>query len=100
MIEPSLGQSEGHFRAVRKLLVEHAKSLGFDLCFQGIQEELDGLPGAYAPPNGRLFLAFDGKAAAGCVAIRKLEDGFREMKRLHVRASHRGEGLGRRLAET
>jgi GNAT superfamily N-acetyltransferase len=81
------------------LLAEYAESLGFDLCFQRFQEEPDRLPVACDPPNGRLFLAFDGNQAVGCVVIRKLEDVFCEMKRLYVWPSHRGEGLGRRLAE-
>jgi ribosomal protein S18 acetylase RimI-like enzyme len=100
MIELILAQSEDDLLAVRKLFVEYAEALGFDLCFQGFREELDGLPGAYAAPDGRLFLAFDANQAVGCVAIRKLEDGICEMKRLYLRPSHRGHGVGHRLAKT
>jgi putative acetyltransferase len=100
MIELIPAQSEDDLLAVRKLFMEYAESLGFDLYFQGFQEELDGLPGAYALPTGRLFLASDGNQAVGCVAIRQLHHGVCEMKRLYVRPSHRGQGLGRMLAKT
>ena len=92
-------QADADFITARNLFVQYAENLGVDLCFQGFQEELAGLPGAYALPDGRLLLAIDGDGAAGCVAIRKLGDGICEMKRLYVKPGHRGQGLGRRLAE-
>jgi ribosomal protein S18 acetylase RimI-like enzyme len=91
--------TEQHLKIARKLFEEYAASLDFEICFQDFAAELAQFPGCYAPPTGRLLLAFAGGHAAGCVALRRLEDGVCEMKRLYVRPEFRGSGIGRALAE-
>jgi GNAT superfamily N-acetyltransferase len=111
----------------RALFEEYAAWLGVDLCFQGFAEELATLPGAYAPPAGRLMLAGEKPGAFGCIALRPLADspqsshgcrsadqppggalsreperaGVRvgEVKRLYVQPDARRGGWGHRLAD-
>lgn len=92
-------ESRPDIAQARELFLEYAKSLGFSLCFQNFDKELAGLPGDYAPPDGRLLLAdYDGQLA-GCVALHKLAAGICEMKRLYLRPQFRRKGLGRTLAD-
>lgn len=85
--------------AVRRLFTAYAARLPISLCFQGFEDELATLPGRYAAPNGAVLLAeYDG-AAIGVVAVRPLEPGVCEMKRLFVDPAHRGHGVSRTLAE-
>src|SRR5690348_9308396 len=76
---------------VRELFAEYARIVDQPCCFVDFERELATLPGDY-----KLFLA---EGAAGCVAVRYLDRHTAEMKRLYVRATHRGQGLGRALAE-
>ena len=83
----------------RKLFREYEAWFGMNLCFQNFDVEVANLPGKYALPEGRLFLAFADKKLAGCIALRKLEDGICEMKRLFVKDEFRGQKIGIKLIE-
>jgi putative acetyltransferase len=110
-----VANTPGDIALARELFVEYARWLKVDLCFQGFDRELATLPGAYAPPTGRLLLAGTPREAFGCIALRPIEsthecgDGssaapivprIGEIKRLYVQPPHRGDGWGLRLAET
>lgn len=82
----------------KKLFLEYAASLGFDLGFQNFEEEMATFPNMYSPPRGSLLLAVHIDEIAGCVALRELEDDVCEMKRLYVRNRYRGLKIGKKLA--
>src|SRR5688500_13206552 len=83
----------------RQLFREYEAWLDMDLCFQSFEEEVQNLPGKYAAPDGRLYLANIDGQAVGCIALRKIGDGICEMKRLFLRDAARGHGLGKELIE-
>jgi ribosomal protein S18 acetylase RimI-like enzyme len=92
-------KTEKDIKTFGALLSEYVDSLGVDLSFQNIQEELVDLPGCYARPEGCILLAeYDGQIV-GCIAFKKLSDGICEGKRLYVKPQFRGLEIGRKLME-
>ena len=98
MIQIISAHTGDHYQKIRELFLQYADSLDFDLEFQGFSQELAALPGDYAPPQGCILLASDSGQIVGCVALRPLERGICEMKRLFVISKYRGQGIGRMLA--
>lgn len=98
-IEITQAETPEQIEQARLLLREYEAWFGMNLCFQNFDEEVANLPGKYAAPDGRLWLAFADEKLAGCIALRKLDDGVCEMKRLFVREAFRGRKLGNILIE-
>lgn len=102
-IELRFVESPSDIAAAQALFADYQASLAIDLCFQGFEEEMRGLPGEYAEPMGALILACIDGQPAGCCGLRPLPNSDHlnacEMKRLFVRPAFRGFGLGRLLVE-
>ncbi|MBI2427346.1 MAG: GNAT family N-acetyltransferase [Ignavibacteriales bacterium] len=97
----TLATSPQQIETIRLLFIEYQQWLNFSLCFQGFDKELAELPGKYAAPKGRLYLAEHDKKIAGCIALRPMdEEGICEMKRLFVREEFRGKKIGKLLVDT
>lgn len=95
-------EKETDIADAKEIFREYEAWLGLDLCFQGFEDELKNLPGKYAPPRGRLYLADVDGAIGGCIALRPLglrEGEVCEMKRLFVRENFRGMHIGKLLIE-
>ena len=92
-------ESHEHLEIAKELFLEYAHSLEFSLGFQDFGEEIAHMPGHYGPPGGSILLAFVNDKPAGCVALRRLEEGICEMKRLYVRPEYRERGIGKALSE-
>lgn len=99
MIKIIQAETFEEIEAARGLFREYEAWFGMNLCFQNFDEEVANLPDKYASPEGRLFLAFSDEKLAGCIALRKLEEGICEMKRLFVKDEFRGQKIGVKLIE-
>lgn len=99
MLTITQAESPNQIEEARTLFREYEAWFGISLCFQNFDDEVRDLPGKYAMPDGRLYLAYSDNKLAGCIAMRQLEDGVCEMKRLFVRDGFRGDKIGLRLIE-
>ena len=64
---------------------------------QGLDAELQKLHELYAPPNGRMLIAEDAHEILGGVSFKHVDNETCEMKRMFVRSTANGRGLGRLL---
>ncbi|MEP7322327.1 MAG: GNAT family N-acetyltransferase [Saprospiraceae bacterium] len=94
-----MANSKQEFDDSRRLFQEYADSLDIDLGFQNFKAELETLERQYIQPDGSLMLAYKINIAIGCVAVRKLDQGVAELKRLYVQPEFRQLKIGAKLLE-
>lgn len=83
---------------VKELIIEYTSSLGRDLSFQHIEEELDNPSQKYTAPEGEVLVVLDNyDRILGMVAYHRHTDERCEMKRLYVRPECRGLQMGEHL---
>lgn len=87
------------FSEYTDMLVEGDPSFREYLNLQHYDYELNDPFEKYGPPDGRLYLAVWNGIAAGCIALRRLDEHNCEMKRLFVRPGFRNQGIGGRLVQ-
>jgi GNAT superfamily N-acetyltransferase len=80
---------------VRALFREYRASVDAEICFSTYEQELAALPAGY----DFILIASSGQSPVAVVAVRRVSAREAEMKRLFVRASHQGQGLGRRMVQ-
>ena len=94
-----VARTSEHYHEAVELFKEYAVSLGIDLQFQKFDNELHVLPTMYGPPVGELWLVEEDGNFVGCAALRKLEEGICELKRMYIRPSYRGKRWGQELMD-
>ena len=85
------------FTEYTHMLVSHDPSFQIYLDIQHYEDEIRDLEAKYGRPEGHLYLALWEGEAAGCIALRKLDEQRCEMKRLYVRPAFRGHRIGETL---
>jgi len=96
-IQLKLARTTADFLVAKKLIIEYAEWLAFDLSFQNFNDELNTLAQTYGDKNGGLFIATKNDEAVGVAGIKRFSDNECEVKRMFVQADSRGLGIGKLL---
>lgn len=106
MYSITLANREHHLEQIRDLSLEYLQwvntklyeyfGTGVDDVPKYVEEDLQHID-KFLPPLGRFFLCYVDERLAGMAALRKLDPGIGEIKRMYVRPEFRRRGLGRAL---
>ena len=88
-----IAASPEDFELARELFREYVQTPGVAVCAVGFEDELMALETLY----DAVLLAYEGERTIGCGALRTIEPGVGELKRIYVRPDARGSGAGRAL---
>ncbi len=87
------------FTEYTNILISLDDEVTYCLKKQGYKQELVDISKKYGLPYGRLYVAYLDDKLAGCIALRKMDENFCEMKRLYVKFQFRGQKIGSKLIE-
>lgn len=99
MIEIQTADDPASLAAARTLVRDHILALSAVQDTEAVERAVAALPAPYAAPRGALWIAWDGNAAVGCLALQPLGTDTAELKRMYVAPQARGRGVARRLTE-
>jgi putative acetyltransferase len=67
---------------------------------EGIDEDLKDIEQSYSARGGEMFVLEDGDGAiVGSYGLYPVSDAACELRKMYLRAEHRGQGLGKRVLE-
>lgn len=96
-IRPAIGSDHD---AVARELRAYLTWLGEELDGEGLDKDIAHWQAAYDGARGRLLVVEDPEGVVvGTAAVRMLEPGVGEIKRMWIRPAHQGKGLGRPLMD-
>ncbi len=81
---------------VREVLAEFGITFGLGA---GTDDQLLGLPASYADEGGAFFVAEDQGRITGTAGVVRLEPGIFELRKMYLRPTTRGHGVGQALFE-
>jgi putative acetyltransferase len=96
-IEIILASTERHFSDAQKLILEYVEWLNFDLSFQNFDLEMASLPAMYNIKDGGLFIVYSNGEPSGVIGLRRFSATDGEVKRMFVKETARGHGIGKLL---
>ncbi|HTF16726.1 MAG TPA: GNAT family N-acetyltransferase, partial [Chryseolinea sp.] len=99
-IEIIAATSQQHFADAKGLILEYVGWLNFDLSFQNFDQEITSLPAMYNSNDGGLFIVYLKGAAVGVIGLRRFGETEGEVKRMFVKETARGHGIGKLLLTT
>ena len=98
-MEIQIAENSADFATGKRLFLEYAQSLDFNLCFQNFEQELADIQEQYGIPNGCLLLVKNDGETVGCAGVRRWQSDIAELKRMYLKPQTRGLGLGKKMLE-
>lgn len=83
------------YEAAKKLIREYSEIKGAESCFASLDQELADLGTYYK--DGALLIGFEDENPVATIAIKRIDEGTCEAKRLYIKPDYRGRNNARVL---